>query len=124
MKPLYAASVVLVAGCSAPSRQPDPESPVAADRLLALRDRAWTDSSAHLAALIEQLDSADPAVRMVAADTLTTLTGEDHGFRYDKPLGVRNAAVDRWAAWLRERIDAGGHTEAVDGDAEPSPNDE
>jgi hypothetical protein len=121
MKALLAASPLLIFfACSAPPPQADPESPVAADRLLALREQEWTTSSHDLALLIEQLDSSDPAVRMLAADILLHLTGEDHGFRYDDPAPARSAAVDQWAEWLRQRVDsdrgAGG---ASGGDGEP-----
>jgi hypothetical protein len=106
----------LVAGaCSAPPPEPDAESATAASRLLALREGDWTTSMRDLAILIEQLESSDPAVRMVAIDRLMNLTGEDHGFRYDDPPAERAAAVLRWAAWLSQRIDSAD----MDGSAPP-----
>jgi hypothetical protein len=50
--------------------------------------------------IIRQLDSDDPAVRMLAIGALERLTGETHGYRhFDHPLERRNA-ISRWIAWF------------------------
>ncbi len=82
-----------------------------AERLLALNERPWTTSPEDLAALIEQLDSDDPAVRMLAHDRLESLTGEDFGFRYDDRPDLREEAVERWSAWLRGRMRVAPHSD-------------
>jgi len=101
-------ALIFLGACSAPPPEADAESPTAAGRLLALREGVWTNSPRDLALLIEQLESSDPTVRMVALDHLWNLTGEDHGFRYDDPPAQREAAVERWADWLRTRVDRNG----------------
>jgi hypothetical protein len=51
--------------------------------------------------IIRQLDSDDPAVRMLAIGALERLTGETHGYRhFDHPL-ERRKAIRRWVAWTQ-----------------------
>ena len=52
--------------------------------------------------LIEMLLSADPAERLVAGDTLKLVTGTDLGYDASAPLVERQAAIQRWKAWLQE----------------------
>ncbi len=74
------------------------DSPVPAARLRAIEQaRAGGDRSpATLRRLIEQLDSDDAAVRLVAITALEELTGETYGYRHDDPVAARRAAVARW----------------------------
>lgn len=48
--------------------------------------------------LIEQLDSDDPAVRLLAISTLERLTGETYGYRQYDPTWQRREAIARWVA--------------------------
>ena len=57
--------------------------------------------------LIEMLLSADPAERLVAGDTLKLVTGTDLGYDASAPLVERQAAIQRWKAWLEETPDPG-----------------
>lgn len=49
--------------------------------------------------LVRQLDSDDPAVRMLAILALERLTGERLGYDYAAPAWQRDPAVARWTAW-------------------------
>lgn len=49
--------------------------------------------------LIEQLDSFDPAMRMLSIRTLERMTGQTHGYDHAAPEWARSLAVDEWVAW-------------------------
>jgi len=46
--------------------------------------------------IVEQLDSDDPAVRMLAITALQLLTGETYDYRHYDPVYLRRAAIKRW----------------------------
>lgn len=52
--------------------------------------------------LIEQLDSFDPAMRMLTIRTLERMTGQTLGYDHAAPEWARDIAVDRWVAWYRQ----------------------
>jgi hypothetical protein len=83
---------LLVAGCAGSAPNPELD--------FVLR-QARSGSLDELAALVEHLESDDPAVRLAAIMTLERLTGATHGYRpYDSEHG-RDAAVRRWAEAVR-----------------------
>lgn len=64
--------------------------------MYAIERTARSGDSSEARRLVEQLDSDDPAVRMMAIGALERLTGTTHGYRhYDPPL-ERRAAIARW----------------------------
>ena len=98
---LMGAAMTLVS-CGQPSMEGGFDSPVPAARMQAIERaaRAGDRSPATLKRIVEQLDSDDPAVRLVAIGALERLTGETHGFRaYDPPI-ERRAAVRRWSEYV------------------------
>lgn len=46
--------------------------------------------------IVEQLDSDDPAVRLLAIGALERLTGETHGYCHADPTEQRQIAIARW----------------------------
>jgi len=65
-------------------------------------------SPATIRSLIEQLDSFDPAMRMLSIRTLERLTGQTLGYDTTAPDWDRNLAVERWVAWYHETYPAEG----------------
>ena len=57
-------------------------------------------------ALVERLSDPDPAVRMFAGAALRKLTGKDFDFSPHGSAAEREAAVERWRAWLEARAEA------------------
>lgn len=101
-----ALSGILSHGCAPPIPVGDFQSPDPASRIYAAvgvaqayeRDGKQPDRRI-LEDLIQMLPSADPAERLVAADTLRLVTGVDLGYRASDPLPLRVAATDRWVRW-------------------------
>ena len=79
---------------------PDPES-----RLAAIQLAAQTENPETIPDLIANLDSDDPAVRLMAIGTLRKLTGQSYHYRFDAPPDQRDRATTAWAeAWKNEAI--------------------
>ena len=99
---------MMLLGCAPPIPVGNFQGPDPASRIYAAvgvarsfeRDGVQPDR-ATLEDLIQMLPSADPAERLVAADTLRLVTGVDLGFRASDPLPLRVAATDRWVRWAR-----------------------
>jgi len=85
------------------------ESSVPQDRIRAIARAVAEDdrSPETIRRLVEQLDSADPAVRMMAITALERLTGEDLEYEYDGTPTQRREDVGRIAAQMELRQDAG-----------------
>lgn len=91
--------VVLSAGCApvpvgfdAPSETKRQDAIVAA---AAAGDRR----PETLRGLVKQLDSPDPATRMLAILTLERLTGQRFGYDYSDPSWKRERSVQAWVDW-------------------------
>ena len=54
--------------------------------------------------IVEQLDSDDPAVRLIAIAALEKLTGETYGYHYDDPPFLREPAIERWVDYVNESV--------------------
>jgi len=74
----------------------DPQSRTAA----ILRAAERGDRSA-IPDLIQRLDAADPAERMLAIRTLERLTNRTRGYRHSDPAPIREEAIERWVLWWR-----------------------
>ncbi|TVS01799.1 MAG: hypothetical protein EA423_09675 [Phycisphaerales bacterium] len=93
-----------LAGCTASAPATfDTDAPDG--RIQAIVNAARADDRAAIRDLIDQLDSDDPAVRMLSIRTLERMTGETLGYRHSDPDHLRRAAVDRWVGWAEQ----GGH---------------
>lgn len=96
------ASIALCPGCIPPIPEGF-DSPDPTKRLVAITDAgARTDANA-IPDLIRQLESSDPAARMLAIRSLERITGETLGYDYASPGWERAAAVERWRRWADQR---------------------
>ena len=64
--------------------------------------------------LIGQLASDDPLVRLAAADTLRSITGENHGYDHAAKRDDRRAAIKRWANWYEQQSASAGDHQGAD----------
>ena len=83
---------VVLGGCTPPASRGGFDSDNPASKLYAIRNATHSD----IPQLVEQLESDDPAVRMMTIAALDRLTGERMGYNpYASPLD-RRESVDRW----------------------------
>ena len=98
MPTVACAAVLLGTACSSPpaASKGGFDSPSPGARMYAIEDAIRQGDTSKTPELVEQLDSDDPAVRMLAISALERLTGENHGYYYDDPPYIRQAAIQRW----------------------------
>lgn len=72
----------------------DAASPAA--RSKAIQTAAITGDFSAVSKIVEQLDSDDPAIRMLAIEALERLTGETFGYKHYEPVYVRREAIAKW----------------------------
>jgi hypothetical protein len=107
---LASMTVLLAGACTAPTTRADFDSPHptaslhAIERAGAERDRTAT------ASLVEQLDSDDPMVRMLALEALLRIEGETHGYWHGDPPHVRRAAIEQWVDYVSGQETPAGTT--------------
>ena len=96
-KPVLASMTVLLTGaCTAPATEADFDSPHPTARLYAI-ERAGTEGDRTATArLVEQLDSDDPLVQMLALEALRGIEDDTHGYWHGDPPRVRRAAIEQW----------------------------
>lgn len=87
--------------CAPPAIEGGFHSGNPASKLYAIEQAVRTDDSDALPQIVEQLDSDDPLVRMVAISALERMTGRTYGYRHYDPAPMRAEAVLRWRAALR-----------------------
>ena len=100
--PTLAALGMTAAACAPSALDGGFDSPNPAAQIYATREAAREGDRSHetLRHVVEQLDSHDPAVRMVSIATLEHLTGETFGYHHDDPVLERRAAIRRWTEYL------------------------
>ena len=86
----------VLGSCAPSATEGDFDSPNSAAKLYAIEKAARDGDRSALSDLVEQLDSHDPAVRLMAITALERLTGETYGYRHYDPPAERNAAIERW----------------------------
>jgi HEAT repeat protein len=91
-----AAGAAVLGACAPPASRGGFDSPDPASRLYAIERAMKHGDRAAVPRIVEQLDSDDPAVRLLAIAALEQLTGETRGYRYDDPPWMREEAVRRW----------------------------
>jgi len=74
-----------------------------AARLRAVRRAAETRDQSSIPQLIDELESDDPAQRMLAIQALQEITGQTLGYDHAAGPEQRAAAVRRWAEWYSQR---------------------
>ena len=92
------------------------DSPAPTKRIDAIVRASELDDTESLGKLIEQLESEDPAARMLAIRALETRTGTTLGYDHAAPRWERIEAVNRWIEYLNEQ-------EALQADTEHNTND-
>ena len=85
------------------SVKPDFDSSFPQDRFAAIVEARQNQDTSAVKPLIGQLASDDPLVRLAAADTLRSITGENHGFDHAAKRDERRAAIKRWAYWYEQQ---------------------
>ncbi len=93
-------TALVTTGCGPPATEARFDSANPAAKLYAIEKAARSGDTSALPQLVEQLDSDDPAVRLLAIEALRRLTGEDYGYAHDDPPPLRRAAIKRWVAAL------------------------
>lgn len=78
------------------------DSPDPGAKLRAILDAGGTKDVSAIPALVEQLASDDPAVRLCSIIALDRITGTRLGYSPYAPDAQRRAAVNQWARAVRE----------------------
>lgn len=101
------AALGAIASCTrAAPRGFDAAAPEA--RIDDILDAARAGDQSAVPDLVRQLDSDDPAVRLLAILSLERLTGQRLGYDHAAPAWQREPAVARWAAWTQANPAAPG----------------
>jgi HEAT repeat protein len=79
--------------------KPDFDSAFPQDRFAAIVQARQNQDSTAIKPLIGQLASDDPLVRLAAADTLRSISGQNHGFDHAASQEDRRAGIKRWVDW-------------------------
>lgn len=79
------------------------------DRVRAVAASARGETPEDLDALIDALDSDDPAERMLAISALKRLTGLTLGYDFSASRAERTASIGRWVEWRRAERPDGTH---------------
>ena len=69
-------------------------------KIPAMRQAGENHDQSAVPVLVDALSSDDAAVRFYAISALEQITGQQLGYVYYAPKLDRNAAIDRWKAWL------------------------
>jgi hypothetical protein len=111
------AAVLAGGSCAPPATEGGFDSGNPAAKIYAIEEavRAGDRSHPTLRAIVEQLDSDDPAVQFAAASALYRLTGQTHGYRLADPPEQRRRAADRWVRALEADTLDGSGADAADG---------
>jgi hypothetical protein len=86
--------------CRAPRPAPNIADADPTVKIAGIKQAAARRDRAALPALVEQLDSDDPAVRLFAIQALERIAGERFGYEYYLEDEQRKPAVARWREWL------------------------
>lgn len=92
------------------------DAPSPSRRLDAIVQASGNDADPRsLYRLVEQLDSQDPAARMLAVRALESRTGTTLGYNHTDPDWERQEAIERWIKYLEQggigsdlSVEAGG----------------
>lgn len=103
------ALVVASSGCSLPAQRADFESVDPAEQTLAVaRVQESGLTNQELRELVERLDADDPALRMLAIQTLEMHVGDDFGYDFSAPPSKRRPAIDRWQEYAEGAENSSG----------------
>jgi hypothetical protein len=103
--------VLLASGCTAQAPEADFDSANPAARLYAIERAGAQRDETATPMLIEQLDSDDAVVRMMALEALKRIEGDTYGYWFGDPPPEQRAAIDRWV----EHVSGAGTMRPDDG---------
>jgi hypothetical protein len=95
-----------VMGCTAPRPSPNIADADPTVKIAGIRQAVARKDRAALPALVEQLDSDDPAVRLFAMGALERFAGERFGYEYYFDEEQRKPSLARWREWLKRQMEA------------------
>jgi hypothetical protein len=93
------------AGCSEPTGPRVVANPDVAVKVPAIKEAVLERDRSEIPAMIDELNSDDPAVRLYAIEGLRRLTNETFGYRYYDDEERRKTAIHRWRAWSRQQTE-------------------
>ncbi len=96
---ILAGGALLSPSCAPSATEGGFDSANPAAKMYAIEQAAKRGDKAELGRIVEQLDSDDPAVRLLAITTLKRLTGETFEYRHHDPKDVRDRAMRRWTEY-------------------------
>ena len=98
-------SLLVLSGCSPkqPPAKADFRATDTPSRVPAIVGAADEKEQASLSELVHALSDKDPAIRLFAIQSLQERTGQTMGYRYYEATDKRQAAADRWHAWLNDQ---------------------
>jgi hypothetical protein len=101
---------VLLAGmggsCTAPRPAPNIADPDPTVKIAGIKQAVAKRDRSALPALVQELDSDDPAVRLYAMEALERIAGERFGYEYYLDEEQRKPSLARWREWLKEQMAA------------------
>ena len=101
--------LLLAASCAPPAREGGFDSPTPAAKMYAMEQAVHAGDQTAAARIVEQLDSDDPAVRMMAIESLRRLTGTTLGYDHSDSPADRREAIERWV----QAVESGEVVEAA-----------
>lgn len=111
--------------CTAPRPAPNVADPDPQVNIAGIREMVARKDRSKLPALVDQLDSDDPAVRMYAIHALETFAGQRFGYEYYFDDEQRKPSLARWREWLKQQQGQGqpqpSPGAAASGDSEAGP---
>ncbi len=98
---LFITVAPLLTACAPPASEGGLNSDNPASHLYAIRAAGERHDRAALPALVESLDSDDPAIRMMAISALERITGTRRGYDPYASAAQRQPAVEEWVKSVR-----------------------
>jgi hypothetical protein len=90
-----------LASCRAPRPAPNVADPDPQVKIAGIKQAAERKDRSALPALVDSLDSDDPAVRFFAIAALERFAGTRFGYEYYWEQDERKESLARWREWLK-----------------------
>lgn len=113
--PALLAALLGMGGCFGPGLGAGFDAPDPGARLHAVAQTARTNDRDNIPRLIDELDSDDPAMRMLSIRTLERLTGQTLGYDHTQPAFLRKEPIERWRTWLAQQGQASQNAPSAPG---------
>lgn len=89
--------------CTAPRPRPNIADADPQVKIAGIKEAAAKKDRAALPALVEELNSDDPAVRLYALQALEKFSGERFGYEFYFDEEQRKPSLAKWREWLKEQ---------------------